>query len=104
MSDHITNTEQLDLDEDSSNCNIEYSNSDLSYHESDDDLPLNLRNKYFVGLNGHVDPQNQRIRVASVNHVTEKHGVREVAKNAKTVLEAWNLFFPLEIIELFRYF
>lgn len=49
MSDHITDTEQSDLDNDSSSSNIEYSNSDLSYHESDDELPLDLRKKYFVG-------------------------------------------------------
>ncbi|XP_025195652.1 piggyBac transposable element-derived protein 4-like [Melanaphis sacchari] len=102
MSENITDTEQSDLESNSSDSIIDYSNSDLSYHESDDELPLNLRKKYFVGKDGTKwsrRPPNQRIRVASVNHVTEKHGVTEIAKNTKTILEAWNLFFPLEMIE-----
>ncbi|KAL4144046.1 hypothetical protein QTP88_006280 [Uroleucon formosanum] len=102
MNENITDTEQSDLESNSSDSIIDYSNSDLSYHESDDELPLNLRKKYFVGKDGTKwsrRPPNQRIRVASVNHVTEKHGVTEIAKNTKTILEAWNLFFPLEMIE-----
>lgn len=93
MSDHNTDTEQSDLDDDSAESIIEYSDSDLSCHESDDELPLNLRKKYFIGKDETKwsrRPPNQRIRVASVNHVTAKHGVREIAKSAKTILEAWN--------------
>lgn len=97
-----TDTEQSDLESNTSDSIIDYSNLDLSYHESDDELPLNLRKKYFVGKDGTKwsrRPPNQRIRVASVNHVTEEHGVTEIAKNTKTILEAWSLFFPLEMIE-----
>ncbi|KAL4091351.1 hypothetical protein QTP88_026053 [Uroleucon formosanum] len=63
MSENITDTEQSDLESSSSD--------HLSYHESDDELPLNLRKKYFVGKDGTKwsrRPPNQRIRVASVNH------------------------------------
>lgn len=91
MSDHITDTEQSDLDSDSSDSIVEYSNSDLSYYESDDELPLYLLKKYFVGKNGTKwshKPSNKKTRVASVNHVTEKHGVREITQSSKTFLEA----------------
>lgn len=36
MSDHITDTEQSDLDDNSSDSIIVYCNSDLFYYESDD--------------------------------------------------------------------
>lgn len=81
-------TEQSNLDSDSKYKNIDYSNSDLSYYESDYGLPLNMHQKYFVGKDGTKwshRPPNHRIRVASVNHVTEKHGIRDVTMSAKTI-------------------
>lgn len=101
FSDHNTDTEQSDLDDDSTG-SIEYSNSYQSYHESDDKLPLNFQKKNFVGKDGTEWSRrlpNRRIRVASVNHVTEKPRVTEIVKCAKTILETLNLLFSLEMIE-----
>ncbi|KAE9522330.1 hypothetical protein AGLY_017276 [Aphis glycines] len=45
-----TDTEQSSADD--SDTELQNSCSDISYHESDDDLPLTLRNKYFIGKDG----------------------------------------------------
>ncbi|KAL4143552.1 hypothetical protein QTP88_005870 [Uroleucon formosanum] len=95
-----TGTEQSSADD--SDTELENSCSDISYHESDDDLPLTLRNKYFVGKDGTKwarRPPNQRVRTSRVNIVLEKPGVIGDAKNANSILDAWNLFFTYEIVE-----
>jgi len=95
-----TGTEQSSADE--SDTQLENSCSDISYHESDGDLPLTLRNKYFVGNDGtkwERRPPNQRVRTSRVNIVLEKLCVIGDAKNANSLLDAWNLFFTYEIVE-----
>lgn len=95
-----TDTEQSSADD--SDTELQNLCSDISYHESDDDLPLTLRNKYFIGKDGTKwarRPPNQRVRTSKVNIVVEKPGVIGDAKNANCILDAWNLFFTNNIIE-----
>lgn len=92
-------TEQSSADD--SDTELQNSCSDISYHESDDNLPLTLRNKYFIGKDGTKwarRPPNQRVRTSKVNIVVEKPGVIGDAKNANCILDAWNLFFTNNII------
>lgn len=96
-----TATEQSSSDDSETEIEIN-SGSEISYHESDDDIPLILRKKYFVGKDGTKWTRrlpNQRIRTSSVNIVTEKSGVVGDAKNCNSILDAWHLFFSTEMIE-----
>jgi len=93
-----TDTEQSSADD--SDTELQHFCSDISYHESDDDLPLILRNKYFIGKDGSKwarRPPNQRVRTSQVNIVVEKPGVIGDAKTANCILNAWNLFFTNNI-------
>lgn len=77
------------------------SDSEYSYHESDDDLPISMRRKFFIGKDGTKwnRKPNVRVRIANYNKVTEKSGVKLIAKSAKTILECWMLFFSNDMLE-----
>jgi len=79
MNDHNTDTKRSVLDDDSSCSVIVYSYSVQCYHESDNKLSLNSCKKYFEGKDETKwlrRPQNQIIKVVSVNHLTKKHEVK----------------------------
>ncbi|KAE9528810.1 hypothetical protein AGLY_012385 [Aphis glycines] len=105
-SDHDTDSEQsvydLEYDHERDEITVNEMDFDNSYNESDDDVPLSMRVQYFVGKDGtkwfRKNP-TQNIRTIKQNLVTEKSGVKGVAKNAKSEMESWEIFFSNPIIE-----
>lgn len=76
------------------------SDSDYSYHESDDDLPLSMRSKYYFGKDGTKWNRRPNSRIVKYrNKFADKTGVRPIGKNAKTVLDCWALFFSNTMVE-----
>ncbi|XP_060859046.1 uncharacterized protein LOC132936345 [Metopolophium dirhodum] len=73
-----------------------------SYHESDDEIPLSMRVGCFYGKDGtkwNRRKPNLRTKNPSYNKITEKKGVTNLAKNAKTEIDAWYIFFTGPMIE-----
>lgn len=73
-----------------------------SYHESDDEIPLSMRVECFYGKDGtkwNRRKPNLRTKNQSYNKITEKPGVTNLAKNAKTEIDAWYIFFTGPMIE-----
>lgn len=73
-----------------------------SYHESDDEIPLSKRVQCFYGKDGtkwNCRKPNQRTKNPSYNKITEKPGVTNLAKDAKTEIDAWYIFFTGLMIE-----
>jgi len=61
-----------------------------------------MRVQYFVGKDvtkWFCKKPTQNIRTIQQNLVTEKSGVKGVAKNAKSEIESWEIFFSNPIIE-----
>lgn len=105
-SDHDTDSEQsvydLEYDHERDEIMVNEKDFDNSYNESDDDVPLSMRVHYFVGKDGTKwfrKKPTQNIRTIQQNLVTEKSGVKGVAKNAKSEIESWEIFFSNPIIE-----
>lgn len=75
--------------------------SEYSYHESNDDIPLSMRHKFLIGKDGTKwnRKPSVRVRIASHNKVSEKSGVKPIAISAETILECWMLFFSNEMLE-----
>lgn len=62
-----------------------------SYHESDDEIPLSIRVECFYGKDGtkwNRRKPNQKIKIPSNYKITEKPGVTNMAKDAKTEIDA----------------
>lgn len=103
-SEYDSNTEQSGLSSDEENIlsmNNNLYNSDVSYHSSDDEVPLSMRVQYYTGKDGTKWSRkipNQRVRISNYNRVTEKSGVENFAKCAKSIKECWSLFFTKEMI------
>ncbi|VEN43902.1 unnamed protein product [Callosobruchus maculatus] len=56
---------------------------------------------YFTAKDGtqwNKHPFSQRVRTAKVNKVSDRPGVKGEAKNAKTPLDCWNLFFSEQML------
>jgi len=93
-SDHDTDSEQsvydLECDHERDEITVNEMDFDNSYYESNDDVPLSMRVQYFVGKDGtkwfRKNP-TQNIRTIKQNLVTEKSGVKGVAKNAKSEMD-----------------
>lgn len=76
------------------------SDSDYSYRESDDDLPLSMRSKYYTGKDGTKWNRRPNSKIVKYRKkFAEKTGVRPIGKNAKTVLDCWALYFPNTMLE-----
>jgi len=60
-----------------------------------------MRVEYFLGKDGTkwFRKNNTKVRTITQNKVTEKSGVKSVAKHAKSEIDAWNVFFSQPIIE-----
>lgn len=102
-SNHNTDSEQSDAT-DIIDDNVDTNNTSFSesFHESDDDIPLNMRVQCFYGKNStkwYRKKPNQKKRIGIQNKVTEKPGVQHEARNAKNEIDAWNLFISEKIIE-----
>nr|CAI5867021.1 unnamed protein product [Callosobruchus analis] len=72
----------------------EAENEDEEYFESQSDV-------YFAGKDGtqwNKHPFSQRVRTAKANKVSHRPGVKGEAKNAKTPLDCWNLFFSEQML------
>lgn len=72
-----------------------------SYHESDNEILLSMRVECFYGKDGTWNRRkpNQRTKSPSYNKITEKPGVTNLAKDAKTEIDAWNIFFTGPMIK-----
>eukprot|EP00102_Acyrthosiphon_pisum_P018217 XP_008189893.1 PREDICTED: piggyBac transposable element-derived protein 4-like [Acyrthosiphon pisum] len=75
-----------------------------SYHESDDDLPLAMRlvDSYYGkdGTKWNREKPLQIRRAYAQNVLTEKSGVKETARQAKTIVDSWYIFFPKSMLEI----
>lgn len=81
----ITNTEQSSPYD--NYIKVKNSCSDIFCHEFDGDLPLTLRNRYFIGKDGTKWARrlllNQIVRSPKVNTIMEKPDVMGDAKNIR---------------------
>lgn len=101
-SEHNTDSEQEITIEDEvsgGNSDRQISETELQ-NENTDGLPKNR--DIYLGKDGskwnkHVP--NQRVRTRADNIITHLPGVKQCAKNAKSVLDCWHLFFDRQIIE-----
>lgn len=70
---------------------------------SEDEIPLVLRVAPYKGKNGIIwykQPPYTKGRTPARNVITERPGVKQVAKYAKTNVQAWSLLFTDEMISL----
>lgn len=69
--------------------NVSLSDFDNTYHSTDDEIPLNMRVQYFLGIDGTkwFCKNNTKIRTITRYEVNEKCGVKNEAKNAKSEIE-----------------
>lgn len=106
VSNHDTDTEQSgysDEDNDITRDTIDVCD-EKSYHESDDDLPLAMRlvDSYYGkdGTKWNREKPLQIRRAYAQNVLTEKSGVKETARQAKTIVDSWYIFFPKSMLEI----
>lgn len=87
LSNHNTDSEQS-VENDYNDTNL--IDFDCTYSSSDD-VPSNMRVEYFLGKDGTkwFRKNNTKVRTITQNKVTEKSGVKSVAKHAKTEIDAF---------------
>jgi len=77
------------------------SDSEYSYHGSDDDLPLSMRWTFYSGKDGtkRYRKSNVWVRVANRNKVSNKSRVKLLGRSAKTKLKSRLLYFSNKILK-----
>lgn len=81
----------------------EQSDSEIEREDSSNTATISTNNiACYIGKDGQTKWLKHKItthtKIRSKNIVTKLPGVRNIAKNAKTYMDCWKLFFPDEII------
>uniref|UniRef100_A0A1B6CP87 Uncharacterized protein n=1 Tax=Clastoptera arizonana TaxID=38151 RepID=A0A1B6CP87_9HEMI len=91
--DHVSASEHETDSDQEAESGTENDSEDTS---GEDDIPLSTRLDVLFGKNGtqwKKNPSTQNVRTRSVNIVSHLPGVKQAAKNAKTLIDAFFIIF-----------